>query len=233
MECVSFLVEIAQGGRSIERPLTIGQLAQATGVSAKTIRYYEQVGVLPVSRRSATGYRKYFQRDVHRLLFIRRARALRLSLSSIKALTAALDSGECLTMRPQLKHLVTDLLRTVRKQLVEFQLLEQQLAQVLDRLLTAPASNHAAGCQCLELDASAAQGTAQQSPPPIQGGEDMSASNTLESLTRLTTPTQGICGCGCGCDDPFVSVAVRLPSETTAEPHTRTADTSRDREECV
>ena len=35
--------------------LTVGQLAHATGVPAKTIRYYEQVGVLPASRRSATG----------------------------------------------------------------------------------------------------------------------------------------------------------------------------------
>jgi len=41
----------------MERPLTVGQLAHATGVPAKTIRYYEQVGVLPVPRRSATGYR--------------------------------------------------------------------------------------------------------------------------------------------------------------------------------
>ncbi len=217
----------------MEQLLTIGQLAQATGVSAKTIRYYEQVGVLPVSRRSATGYRQYAQRDVHRLLFIRRARALGLSLPSIKALIAALDSGECLAMRPQLKHLVAGQLHTVRKQLVEFQLLEQQLAQVLNRLLTAPASNHAAGCQCLELGAAVAQGTGQQLPPPIQGGEDMSASNTLESLTRLTTPTQGMCGCGCGCDDEFISVAVILPSETTAEPHALTADASRDREERV
>ena len=98
--------------------LTVGQLAHATGVPAKTIRYYEQVGVLPVSRRSATGYRQYAQRDVHRLLFIRRARALGLSLPSIKALTAALDSGQCLSMRPQLTHMVTEQLRTVREQIV-------------------------------------------------------------------------------------------------------------------
>jgi DNA-binding transcriptional MerR regulator len=210
--------------------LSVGQLAHITGVPAKTIRYYEQVGVLPVSRRSATGYRQYVQRDVHRLLFIRRARALGLSLPSIKALTAALDSGQCLAMRPQLTHLVTEQLRTVREQIVEFQLLEQQLTQVLHRLLTAPASNHAEGCQCLALDGPAAQGTAQQSPPLTQGEEDMSASNTLESLTRLTTPTQGSCGCGCGCADEFVSVAVILPSATTTEPATLAADTSSDQE---
>jgi DNA-binding transcriptional MerR regulator len=210
--------------------LTVGQLAHATGVPAKTIRYYEQTGVLSAPRRSATGYRQYDQRAVHRLLFIRRARALGLSLPSIKALTAALDSGQCLSMRPQLKHLVTEQLRTVREQIVEFQLLEQQLAQMLHRLLTAPASNHAEGCQCLELDAPAVQETAQQSPPLTHGGEDMSASTTLESLTRLATTTKGSCGCGCGCDDEFVSVAVMLPSATTAQPDTLAADAFSDRE---
>jgi MerR family copper efflux transcriptional regulator len=39
----------------MERPLTVGQLARVTGVPAKTIRYYEQVGVLPAPRRSGTG----------------------------------------------------------------------------------------------------------------------------------------------------------------------------------
>lgn len=214
----------------MDRLLSVGQLARTTGVPAKTIRYYEQVGGLSVSHRSATGYRQYAQRDVHRLLFMRRARALGLSLPSIKALTAELDSEQCLVMRPQLTHMVTEQLRTVREQIVEFQLLAQQLAQVLHRLLTAPASHHAEGCQCLELDASAAQGTAQQSPPLTHGGEDMSASNTIESLTRLTTPTKGSCGCGCGCDDDFVSVAVMLPSATTAEPATIAADASSDRE---
>jgi len=106
----------------MERPLTIGQLARATGVAAKTIRYYEQVGILPAPRRSAAGYRQYARRDVHRLLFIRRARALGLSLPSIKTLTAEFDGGQCLAMRPHLKHLVTEQLRTVRQQLAECQL---------------------------------------------------------------------------------------------------------------
>jgi MerR family transcriptional regulator, gold-responsive activator of gol and ges genes len=80
----------------MERPLTVGQLAHATGVSAKTIRYYEQIGVLPAPRRSAAGYRQYSRHDVHRLLFIRRARALGLSLplrgQRAPSLTGALPS---------------------------------------------------------------------------------------------------------------------------------------------
>ena len=80
----------------MERPLTVGQLAHATGVPAKTIRYYEQVGVLPVPRRSGAGYRQYSRHDVHRLLFIRRARALGLPLplrgQRAPSLTGALPS---------------------------------------------------------------------------------------------------------------------------------------------
>ena len=136
----------------MERPLTVGQLARATGVPAKTIRYYEQVGVLPVPRRSGSGYRHYSRHDVHRLLFIRRARALGLSLATLKMLTAELDSGECLTMRPHLQALVTEQLRTVREQIAEFQLLERQLAQVLQRLQTAAPVHHADVCRCLDSD---------------------------------------------------------------------------------
>lgn len=60
--------------------LTIGQLAKTSGVGTRTIRYYEQVGVLPPAKRTPAGYRQYEQRAVERLLFVRRARALGLPL---------------------------------------------------------------------------------------------------------------------------------------------------------
>jgi DNA-binding transcriptional MerR regulator len=184
----------------MERLLTIGELARATSVPAKTIRYYEQVGVLPTPRRSAGGYRQYTQRDVHRLLFIRRARALGLSLSSLTAL-AELTEGSCLAMRPRLTHLVTEHLHTLRQQIAELQLLERQLTQVAHRLVTAPPSPHADGCHCLADDGPAAPETPHLSPPHSDGGHDMNTSQTLESLTVLTTTPQGPCGCGCGCED--------------------------------
>ncbi len=199
----------------MERLLTIGQLAQATSVAAKTIRYYEQVGVLPVPRRSASGYRQYTQRDVHRLLFTRRARALGLSLSSITALTTDFAEGSCLAMRPRLTHLVTEHLHAVRQQLAEFQLLERQLTQVLHRLLTGPPSPHADGCQCLADDVPAALETHPVSPL-TSGGHDMNTSQTLESLTVLTTP-QGPCGCGCGCDDGLSRTQL-IPLQPGSEP---------------
>ena len=73
--------------------LTIGQLAKATGVAAKTIRFYEQIGVLPTPNRTAAGYRQYDQSGVQRLRFIRRARSLGLPLRDVKTVIVGLDGG--------------------------------------------------------------------------------------------------------------------------------------------
>src|SRR5260370_369871 len=70
--------------------LTIGQLARTTGVPSKTIRYYEQVGVLPPPDRTPAGDRQDARRGVPRLLFLPRARALALSLPPLHTLAAAL-----------------------------------------------------------------------------------------------------------------------------------------------
>jgi DNA-binding transcriptional MerR regulator len=206
----------------MERPLTVGQLARATGVPAKTIRYYEQVGVLPVPHRSAAGYRHYSRHDVHRLLFIRRARALGLSLANLKTLTAELDKGECLTMRPRLHALVTEQLRAVQQQIAEFHLLERQLAQVLQRLQTTAPMPHADGCRCLDTDAPEEQEPLQYPSPIPRKGVAMPPS-TFEPLTILSpSPSDAGCGCGCGCGASLTQLA--LPQD--ARGRTEDADSA-------
>ena len=132
------------------KPLTIGQLARTSGVAERTIRYYEQVGVLPPAKRSQAGYRQYEQRAVERVRFVRRARALGLPLRHLETLRATLDGGPGRAVRPRLLGFVREQLSAVRRQIGELELLEKQLEQAVDRLLTSPGPRADGGCRCLE-----------------------------------------------------------------------------------
>lgn len=66
--------------------MNIGQASKASGVSAKMIRYYESIDLIPRSARRESGYRDYGSADVHRLAFIRRARDLGFSVDQIREL---------------------------------------------------------------------------------------------------------------------------------------------------
>lgn len=74
--------------------IKIGELAALADLNPKTIRYYEAIGLLPLPARSpSSGYRRYDQRDLGRLQFIRRAKLLGLSLDEIRDVLAARSGG--------------------------------------------------------------------------------------------------------------------------------------------
>jgi Cu(I)-responsive transcriptional regulator len=73
---------------SMTREMTIGQAAKSSAVSAKMIRHYESIGLLPRAQRTESGYRLYDDNDVHTLRFIQRARSLGFPLEAIRTLLA-------------------------------------------------------------------------------------------------------------------------------------------------
>ncbi|MFQ5460118.1 MAG: heavy metal-responsive transcriptional regulator [Anaerolineae bacterium] len=88
--------------------LRIGRLAEEAGVAAKTIRYYEDIGVLPAPRRTTAGWRAYDTADVRRLRFVRGARLLGLSLRDVKEILAFRDRGE-----PPCRHVLEAIQRQI------------------------------------------------------------------------------------------------------------------------
>ncbi|MCQ9617352.1 Cu(I)-responsive transcriptional regulator [Paenalcaligenes niemegkensis] len=66
--------------------MNIGEVAKASGVSAKMIRYYEQTGLIPQANRRESGYRNYSASDIHMLRFIRRGRDLGFPVAEINEL---------------------------------------------------------------------------------------------------------------------------------------------------
>ena len=66
--------------------MNIGQAAKATGVSAKMIRYYDEIGLVRPAGRSGANYREYDEREINELRFIKRARSLGFSMAEIEQL---------------------------------------------------------------------------------------------------------------------------------------------------
>lgn len=105
--------------------MQIKQLAKVTSVNPKTIRYYEDVGLLPKAKRGANGYRYYRQQDVSSLNFIRRCKELRMPLSDIKRLVSIQSDGNAPCA--EVDALITQQLEKIRVAQYELQLLEKNL----------------------------------------------------------------------------------------------------------
>ena len=74
--------------------LTIGTLAKKTGTKVQTIRYYEQIGIMPEPGRTSGGQRRYGNEEVDRLSFVRHSRQLGFSLDAIRELLDLSDHPE-------------------------------------------------------------------------------------------------------------------------------------------
>jgi DNA-binding transcriptional MerR regulator len=129
--------------------LKIKEVADASGFTAATLRYYEQIGLLPEATRTPAGYRMYDQRTLDRLAFIARAKHLGCSLDEITGLTTAWDGGQCGPIQDQLRQLVAGKIAAARDQIAElitFAAELQQAATALERHRPDGACDPDCGC---------------------------------------------------------------------------------------
>ena len=151
--------------------LRIKEVADASGFTTATLRYYEQIGLLPEATRTPAGYRLYDQRTLDRLAFIARAKQLGCSLDEITGLTAAWDGGECGPVQDQLRQLVADKIDAAHSQIAElvtFAAELQQAAAALERHRPDGACDDECGCVSDPADTSAVAATVQSVSLPTK-----------------------------------------------------------------
>lgn len=125
--------------------LTIGDLAKAAGVSTPTIRYYEEIGLLPQADRSTSGQRTYDRGDVARITFIKRCRDFGFSIDQVRVLAGLSISRDkdCTEVRDiALLHL-----DEVQSRLTALKELERSLSRFVAACNTACAGG--AGVDCV------------------------------------------------------------------------------------
>lgn len=146
--------------------LSIGQLAAQGGVTAKTVRFYEEAGLIPPAARAANGYRTYAQADVERLRFIRAARALGFSLRDLREVIALRDRGE----RPcqQVMQLLQARLSDIDAQIEQLRALRGELQALLratEGLPTRPQPEETCVCDLIGDESGATRAAARAAAP--------------------------------------------------------------------
>ncbi len=109
--------------------MTIGRLAEETGVNLETVRYYERIGLMPQPDRTAGGHRSYSKAHASRLAFIRRARELGFGLGEIRALLALTEPGH--RSCAEVQAIASAHLESVRAKLADLARLEHILADTV------------------------------------------------------------------------------------------------------
>ena len=140
--------------------MKIGHLAQATQTTTPTIRYYEEIGLLPLPPRQAGSQRVYGEEDVRRLTFIRRCRDFGFPIDKVRLLVSLMQDGDrsCSEARDvAFGHLIE-----IRRKLAELRELEHSVAAFVDSCDRTCSGGIGVDCVMLEELATAS--------PPIASG---------------------------------------------------------------
>ena len=178
--------------------LRIKEVADASGFTAATLRYYEQIGLLPETSRTPAGYRMYDERTLDRLAFIARAKQLGCSLEEITGLTTAWDGGHCGPIQDQLRQLVAGKIAAAEKQIAELATFTEELRQAasaLERHRPDGACDTDCGCVSDPDDTESVAATIRavsSSAEPIAGGPSIACTLPAGSMNGRIADWQSL-----------------------------------------
>ena len=124
--------------------MNIGEASKATGVTAKMIRYYESIGLMPKVVRTGSGYRVYSESDIHTLRFIRRARDLGFTIDSITKLLKLWQNRN--RSSAHVKGVTTEHIGTLRQRITEM----EAMVRTLEHLAEYCHGDHRPDCPILD-----------------------------------------------------------------------------------
>ncbi|WP_343502932.1 Cu(I)-responsive transcriptional regulator [Alloyangia pacifica] len=108
--------------------MNIGDVATRAGLPPKTIRYYEDIGLV-TPHRGSNGYRAFTERDVHKLAFLARARALGFTIEDCRALLALYEDES--RASAEVKHIAEEHLAQIDEKLAQLQQMRDTLAHLV------------------------------------------------------------------------------------------------------
>ncbi len=109
---------------------TIGEVARQLAVSVDTLRYYEKIGLLPKVSRSDSGMRRYQEKDISRLKFIKRAQQMNFTLAEIGDLLKMREAPQ--RARREIRQLTANKLEEVEQRLTELDTLRRELTLLVN-----------------------------------------------------------------------------------------------------
>jgi MerR family copper efflux transcriptional regulator len=111
--------------------MRIGEVAERSGVPAKTIRYYEDIGLIESAARTGSGYRDYGRHDLETLRFIARARGLGFTVAQVQELLALWRDRQ--RSSAQVKQVAVDHLERIDRKIEELQSMRHVLSDLVER----------------------------------------------------------------------------------------------------
>ncbi len=177
--------------------LKIGEVARLAGVPTKTLRYYEDIGLISPAGRTDSGYRLYGWRELEQIEFVRRAKLMGLTLEQIRELVEVAEEGMPSRVLRRLDELLELKLEETERKLEELRAFREGLLEYRERAATAEALG---ACRCAERGkgefcgcvAAATEGV---TPPGLRVIRENG-----RSLQRVGESER----CRCGCCEPVI-----------------------------